>query len=301
MPRAMNWVGIACCARPACIIVSRRSCSCGTGSLPVAAIVGAVDAPIAAQAQTMTDGRRPRRHRRRHRSPTASPVERRPAFREYVIRERVPTYVSAGSRASWAASCRKPASPITSVPQTYGATTLSLHRGERAAPRLVGPRSRRIVPVVELEPESPERDRPDRPAAAAFRASRPRPVSPAPAGLCVCTHRRLIRVQDCSTVTPGHCERALATKRSRAATHSTDAKSRRSAQSATSSSRTRSPNSFRTRHVRNTSRSRASPEVCCQFSFTLRVRGRRESRVRAAPAVSCATRALIKTHTSVRF
>ena len=50
MPRAMNWGGIACRQRPACIIA--KEFTMRNRILAIAAIAGAISAPIAAQAQT---------------------------------------------------------------------------------------------------------------------------------------------------------------------------------------------------------------------------------------------------------
>lgn len=114
--------------------------------LAIAALAGALGAPIAAQAQSVgvvrgngvvvnevdADG---------------IAVEQRPAFREYVIRERIPTYtipdrVVVGSVL--------PEAGITyyDVPQTYGGTRYryTVVNGQTV---LVEPRSRRIIQVVE--------------------------------------------------------------------------------------------------------------------------------------------------------
>lgn len=114
--------------------------------LAIIAIAGALGAPIAAQAQSVgvvrgsgvvvnevdADG---------------IAIEQRPAFREYVVRERIPTYtipdrVVVGSVL--------PEAGITyyDVPQTYGSTRYryTVVNGQTV---LVEPRSRRIIQVVE--------------------------------------------------------------------------------------------------------------------------------------------------------
>src|SRR5882757_7993402 len=89
MPRAMNWGGIACRQRPACIIA--KEFTMRNRILAIAAIAGAISAPIAAQAQTeITTG--VVRGGSVIIDDDGIAVDRRPAFREYVVRERVPNY-----------------------------------------------------------------------------------------------------------------------------------------------------------------------------------------------------------------
>jgi uncharacterized protein DUF1236 len=112
--------------------------------LIVAAVMAAVVTPVAAQAQSYTTGAA--------RSVVVDEdagiaVEQRPAFREYVIRERVPNYVVPDRVVVGGVL---PESGVTyyDVPQTYGATPYryTVVNGETV---LVEPRSRRIVQVVE--------------------------------------------------------------------------------------------------------------------------------------------------------
>ena len=114
--------------------------------LAVAAIAGAMTAPIAAQAQSDTVGvvRGGTVVIGEHEGIT---TDQRPAFREYVVRERVPTFtipdrVIVGSVL--------PEAGITyyDVPQTYAATPYryTVVNGQTV---LVEPRSRRIVQVVD--------------------------------------------------------------------------------------------------------------------------------------------------------
>jgi hypothetical protein len=91
--------------------------------------------------------------RRRGRSPVAVTesqgivVEQRPAFREYVVRERVPTYTIPDQVV---VGTVLPEAGVTyyDVPQTYGATPYryTVVNGETV---LVEPRTRRIVQVIE--------------------------------------------------------------------------------------------------------------------------------------------------------
>jgi hypothetical protein len=115
--------------------------------LAIAVIAGAMAAPIAAQAQsTVTTG-------------VVSggtviinddegiAVARRPAFREYVIRERVPTY-TIPDRVVVGGVLPEAGITYYDVPQTYGSTPYryTVVNGQTV---LVEPRSRRIVQVVE--------------------------------------------------------------------------------------------------------------------------------------------------------
>jgi len=112
--------------------------------LAIAAVAAAIGAPIAAQAQTVgivrggavviDDDQ-------------GIAVEQRPAFREYIIRERVPNYTIPDQVIVGGVL---PEAGVTTydVPQTYGATPYrySVVNGRTV---LVEPRSRRIVQVVE--------------------------------------------------------------------------------------------------------------------------------------------------------
>ena len=115
--------------------------------LAIAAIAGAMAAPIAAQAQTtITTG-----------TAGGSTVvigehegivaEQRPAFREYVVRERVPTF-TIPDRVIVGGVLPEAGITYYDVPQTYGATPYryTVVNGQTV---LVEPRSRRIVQVVE--------------------------------------------------------------------------------------------------------------------------------------------------------
>ena len=114
--------------------------------LAIAAIAGAIGAPIAAQAQgVVTSGVA--------RGPVivdeadGIAVDQRPAFREYIIRERVPNY-TIPERVIVGGVLPETGVTYYDVPQTYGVTPYryTVVNGQTV---LVEPRSRRIVQVVE--------------------------------------------------------------------------------------------------------------------------------------------------------
>jgi hypothetical protein len=117
--------------------------------MAIAAIAAALGAPVAAQAQSdMTVGV--------VRSGTIvnDPVavdgiaaEQRSAFREYIVREQVPTY-TVPDRIVVGATLPDAGVTIYDVPQTFGATPYryTVVNGQTV---LVEPRSRRIVQVLE--------------------------------------------------------------------------------------------------------------------------------------------------------
>jgi uncharacterized protein DUF1236 len=114
--------------------------------LAIAAIASAIGAPIAAQAQdVVTTGVA--------RGPViiseadGIAVDQRPAFREYVIRERVPNY-TISERVIVGGVLPEVGVTYYDVPQTFGATPYryTVVNGRTV---LVEPRSRRIVQVIE--------------------------------------------------------------------------------------------------------------------------------------------------------
>ena len=114
--------------------------------LAIVAIAGAIASPIAAQAQSDTVG-----------VVRGSSVvigdnegiltEQRPAFREYVVRERVPTF-TVPDRVIVGGVLPEAGITYYDVPQTYGSTPYryTVVNGQTV---LVEPRSRRIVQVVD--------------------------------------------------------------------------------------------------------------------------------------------------------
>ena len=114
--------------------------------LAVAAIAGAMATPIAAQAQSDTVGIV------RGGSVIISDsegivTEQRPAFREYVVRERVPTF-TVPDRVTVGGVLPEAGITYYDVPQTY-ATTPYRYTVVNGQTVLVEPRSRRIVQVVD--------------------------------------------------------------------------------------------------------------------------------------------------------
>src|SRR6266702_8682037 len=138
----MNWIAI-CAGLPAHI--SAREFTMRNRILAIAAVAGAMAAPVAAQAQStvgvVRDG------------PViinddeGIAVEQRPAFREYIVRERVPTY-TVPDRVVVGGVLPDAGITYYDVPQTFGATPYryTVVNGQTV---LVEPRSRRIVQVVE--------------------------------------------------------------------------------------------------------------------------------------------------------
>ena len=113
--------------------------------LAIAAIAGALGAPIAAQAQStvgvvrgesviVDDG-------------DGIAVAQRPAFRDYVVRERVPTFTTP-DRVVVGGVLPEAGITYYDVPQTYGSTPYryTVVNGQTV---LVEPRSRRIVQVID--------------------------------------------------------------------------------------------------------------------------------------------------------
>jgi hypothetical protein len=114
--------------------------------LAVAAIAGALAAPIAAQAQTtITTGVGGGAVVIGEHDGIA--VDQRPAFREYIVRERVPNY-TISERVIVGGVLPEVGVTYYDVPQTFGATPYryTVVNGQTV---LVEPRSRRIVQVVD--------------------------------------------------------------------------------------------------------------------------------------------------------
>jgi hypothetical protein len=127
---------------------SRRSFVMRYRILAIAAIVGAIGAPIAAQAQSDTVGVvRGGSSVIVNEDVGSIAVDQRPAFREYIVRERVPTY-TIPDRVIVGGVLPEAGITYYDVPQTYGATPYryTVVNGQTV---LVEPRSRRIVQVVE--------------------------------------------------------------------------------------------------------------------------------------------------------
>ena len=104
-------------------------------------------APIAAQAQGVVTTGVARRPGDRRDDADGIAVDQRPAFREYIIRERVPNY-TIPDRVVVGGVLPETGVTYYDVPQTYGVTPYryTVVNGRTV---LVEPRSRRIVQVVE--------------------------------------------------------------------------------------------------------------------------------------------------------
>jgi hypothetical protein len=129
---------------PACIIA--KELSMRNKILAIAAIAGALGAPIAAQAQSeITTGAV--RGGAVIGEFDGIAVDQRPAFREYIVRERVPNY-TIPDRVIVGGVLPESGVTYYDVPQTFGATPYryTVVNGQTV---LVEPRSRRIVQVVE--------------------------------------------------------------------------------------------------------------------------------------------------------
>jgi hypothetical protein len=117
--------------------------------LAVAAIAGAIGAPIAARAQSEVITRDVVRGGPMvvEEDVDGIAVEQRPAFREYIVREHVPTY-TIPDRVIVGRVLPETGVTYYDVPQTFGATPYryTVVNGRTV---LVEPRTRRIVQVVE--------------------------------------------------------------------------------------------------------------------------------------------------------
>jgi hypothetical protein len=117
--------------------------------LAIAAIAGAIAAPVAAQAQSDTVGivRGSSSSVIVNDDANGIAVDQRPAFREYIVRERVPTY-TIPDRVIVGGVLPEAGITYYDVPQTFGSTPYryTVVNGQTV---LIEPRSRRIVQVVE--------------------------------------------------------------------------------------------------------------------------------------------------------
>jgi hypothetical protein len=113
--------------------------------LAIAAIATAIGAPLAAQAQNTVGVVRGESVIIDNGDGIA--VAQRPAFREYVIRERVPTY-TIPDRVIVGGVLPEAGITTYDVPQTYGPTTYryTVVNGQTV---LVEPRTRRVVQVID--------------------------------------------------------------------------------------------------------------------------------------------------------
>jgi hypothetical protein len=117
-----------------------------THLLAIATIVAAMSAPIAAQAQSTVGVAGPGTVIVDH-GAVGIATDQRPAFREYIVRERVPNY-TISDRVTVGAILPETGVTFYDVPQTFGATPYryTVVNGETV---LVEPRSRRVVQVID--------------------------------------------------------------------------------------------------------------------------------------------------------
>jgi hypothetical protein len=137
---------IACRCEPACIIATELIMR--NKIFAIAAIAGAISAPIAAQAQTeITTGVVRGGSVIVNDDIDGIAVDQRPAFREYIVRERVPDY-TIPDRVIVGGVLPETGVTYYDVPQTFGVTPYryTVVNGRTV---LVEPRTRRIVQVVE--------------------------------------------------------------------------------------------------------------------------------------------------------
>ena len=116
--------------------------------LAIVAIAGAISAPVAAQAQSaITTGVVRGGSVIVNDDVEGIAVDQRPAFREYIVRERVPTY-TIPDRVIVGGVLPEAGVTYYDVPQTYAVTPYryTVVNGRTV---LVDPRSRRIVQVIE--------------------------------------------------------------------------------------------------------------------------------------------------------
>ena len=115
--------------------------------LAISAIMAAMSAPIAAQAQSDTVGIVRGGSVVIDENALGIAVDRRPAFREYIVRERVPNYTIA-DRVVVGAVLPETGVTYYDVPQSFGITPYryTVVNGQTV---LVEPRTRRIVQVIE--------------------------------------------------------------------------------------------------------------------------------------------------------
>lgn len=146
MPSPMNYLRMCVLANAGASLLAKEF-TMRNRHLAIAAVAGALTAPIAAQAQTMITtgvGGGSTVVVGEHEGIVA---DQRPAFREYIVRERVPNY-TISERVVVGGVLPETGVTYYDVPQTYGVTPYryTVVNGQTV---LVEPRSRRIVQVVD--------------------------------------------------------------------------------------------------------------------------------------------------------
>jgi hypothetical protein len=135
----------ACRLTPARIIAKEQTMR--NQIMAITAIMAAMSAPIAAQAQSDTVGIVRGGGVLVDDDAVGIAVDRRPAFREYIVRERVPNY-TIPDRVIVGGVLPETGVTYYDVPQTFGVTPYryTVVNGQTV---LVEPRTRRIVQVIE--------------------------------------------------------------------------------------------------------------------------------------------------------
>jgi Protein of unknown function (DUF1236) len=132
--------------KPACIIT--KELTMRNTILAIAAIAAVIGAPVSAQAQSeMTTGVARGAPMVVDPDVEAIDVDQLPAFREYIVREHVPTY-TIPDRVTVGNVLPETGIAIYDVPQAFG-TTPYRYTVVNGRTVLVEPRTRRIVQVVE--------------------------------------------------------------------------------------------------------------------------------------------------------
>jgi Protein of unknown function (DUF1236) len=141
MPRATNWMALQAGA-PACNHVKEQNMR--NHLLAIAAVITTMSVPIAAQAQNTVGVAGPVRV---DDGTIGIAIDQRPAFREYIVRERVPSY-TIPDRVIVGGILPESGVTFYDVPQTFGASPYryTVVNGETV---LVEPRTRRIIQVID--------------------------------------------------------------------------------------------------------------------------------------------------------
>lgn len=144
MPRAVHWIA-SMPIKSARIIA--KELTMRNQLLTITAIIAAVSTPIAAQAQSDTVGTVRGGTVVIEDNVPGIAIEQRPAFREYIVRERVPNY-TIPDRVVVGGVLPEAGITYYDVPQTYGVTPYryTVVNGRTV---LVEPRTRRVVQVIE--------------------------------------------------------------------------------------------------------------------------------------------------------
>jgi Protein of unknown function (DUF1236) len=145
MPRAMNWMALQAGA-PACNHAKEQNMR--KYLLAIAAIMTTMSVPIAAQAQNTVGVAGPGAGAVVVDDGTVGiALDQRPAFRQYIVRERVPSY-AIPDRVIVGGILPESGITFYDVPQSFGATPYryTVVNGETV---LVEPRTRRIVQVID--------------------------------------------------------------------------------------------------------------------------------------------------------